>query len=93
LGANTPAESLAETAAAESDLIAVGIACTTKSSVQSARKAVAALRASVPKVPILLGGAAITNEAHARRLGADVFTGGEGDELVRALEKIAEERR
>ncbi|MGA2527785.1 MAG: B12-binding domain-containing protein [Acidimicrobiales bacterium] len=93
LGANTPVDALAEAAAGESDLIAVGIACTTRSSAQSARKAISALRASVPKVPILLGGAAITNEAHAHRLGADVFTGSDGDELVRALEKIADERR
>jgi MerR family transcriptional regulator, light-induced transcriptional regulator len=92
LGADTPADALAQTAAAESDLIAVGIVCTTKSSAQSARKVIATLRESVPQVPILLGGAAIANEAQAARLGADVFTGGDGGELVRALEAIADGR-
>jgi methanogenic corrinoid protein MtbC1 len=92
LGADTPAEALAQTAAAETDLVAVGIACTTRSSAQAARKAIAALRLSAPQVPVLLGGAAIADEAQARRLGADVFTGASGDQLVRAVEVIADEK-
>jgi len=43
-------------------------------------------------VPVLLGGAAITDETQARRLGADVFTGASGDQLVRAVEVIADEK-
>jgi len=39
-------------------------------------------------VPVLIGGAAVTDAAHARRLGADVFTGGRADEVVRAVEDI-----
>jgi excisionase family DNA binding protein len=92
LGADTPAEALAQTAATETDLVAVGIACTTRSSAQAARKAIAALRLSAPEVPVLLGGAAITDETQARRLGADVFTGARGDQLVRAVEVIADEK-
>ena len=42
LGADTPADAIAQTAAEETDLIAVGIACTTKASAQSARKAISA---------------------------------------------------
>jgi excisionase family DNA binding protein len=92
LGADTPAEAHAETAMAETDLIAVAIACTSKSSPQSARKAIAVLRQSAPEVPVLLGGAAITDEAQAHRLGADVYTGSNGADLVRALEALADKR-
>jgi methanogenic corrinoid protein MtbC1 len=88
LGADTPAEALAETVAGEPDLVAVGIVCTTRSSPQAARRAIAALRQSAPHVPVLLGGAAIADAAHARRLGADVFTGGRADEVVRSVEAI-----
>jgi excisionase family DNA binding protein len=90
LGANTPADALAETAASEPDLVAVGLACTTKGSPQAARKAIAAVRLLVPDVPILLGGAAVSDEAHAIRLGADVFTGTSGAQLIQALEAIAD---
>jgi methanogenic corrinoid protein MtbC1 len=92
LGADTPAEALAETALVETDLIAVAIVCTSRSSPQSARKVIAVLRQSSPQVPVLLGGAAIADEAQARRLGADVYTGANGSDLVRALETIADKR-
>ena len=92
LGADTPADAIAQTAAAESDLVAVGIACTTKSSPLAARKVIAALRLAVVKVPIIVGGAAIVDDAQAKRLGADFFTGGNGGELVRVVEAIADKR-
>ena len=78
LGANTPADALAETAAGEPALVAVAMACTTRASCQAARRSVAALRVYSPDVPVLLGGAAISDQVHARRLGADVFTDGAG---------------
>jgi excisionase family DNA binding protein len=90
LGADTPADALALTVSRETDLVAVAIACTTRSSALSARKSIAAVRLTSPKIPILLGGAAIAHEAQARRLGADVFTGASGDQLVRAVEAIAD---
>ena len=88
LGADTPSDALAETAAGEPDLVAVGIACTARGSPQAARRAIAALRKSVPNVPVLIGGAAVADAAHARRLGADVFTGRLADEVVRSVEAI-----
>jgi excisionase family DNA binding protein len=88
LGADTPAEALAEAAIAEPDLVAVAIGCTAKNSPQAARRAIAALRVATPKVPVLLGGAAITTATQAKRLGADMFTGGRADEIVHALEAI-----
>jgi excisionase family DNA binding protein len=88
LGADTPSDALAETAVGEPDLVAVGIACTAGGSPQAARRAIAALRKSVPNVPVLIGGAAVADAAHARRLGADVFTGRLADEVVRSVEAI-----
>jgi excisionase family DNA binding protein len=88
LGADTPGEALAEAALAEPDLIAVAIGCTAKNSPLAARRAIALLRQSVPDVPVLLGGAAVTTATQARRLGADMFTGGRADEVVHALEAI-----
>jgi methanogenic corrinoid protein MtbC1 len=88
LGADTPSDALAETVAGEPDLVAVGIACTARGSPQAARRAIAALRKSVPNVPVLIGGAAVADAAHARRLGADVFTGRLADEVVRSVEAI-----
>jgi excisionase family DNA binding protein len=88
LGADTPSDALAETVAGEPDLVAVGIACTAGGSPQAARRAIAALRKSVPNVPVLIGGAAVADAAHARRLGADVFTGRLADEVVRSVEAI-----
>jgi excisionase family DNA binding protein len=90
LGADTPADALAEAAVGESDLVAVAIGCTSKNSPLAARRAIAAVRQKVPQVPILLGGAAVTTAAQARRLGADMFTGSRADEIVHALEAIVE---
>ncbi|MGA3214415.1 MAG: B12-binding domain-containing protein [Acidimicrobiales bacterium] len=92
LGADTPAEALGQTAALEGDLVAVAIACTTRSSALAARKAIAAVRRAAPQVPVVLGGAAIAHEVQARRLGADLFSGSSGDQLVRVIESIADKR-
>ena len=88
LGADTPAEALAEAVAGEPDLVAMGMACTSGDAGRSVRRAVALVHRAAPGVPLLLGGAAIADEAHARRLGADVFTGGRADAVVHAVEAI-----
>lgn len=88
LGADTPAEALAEAVAGEPDLVAVGIACTTGDGSRSVRRAIALVHRASPGVPILLGGAGIADQDHARKLGADIFTGARADEVVRAVETI-----
>jgi methanogenic corrinoid protein MtbC1 len=88
LGADTPAEAIAETVDNEPDLVAVGMACTTNGATRAARRAIAMVRLSSPDVPIFLGGAAISDVAHAQKLGADVFTGRRADEVVRAVEAL-----
>jgi excisionase family DNA binding protein len=92
LGADTPAEALAETVLTEPNLVAVGMACTTDGASSTARRTIAMVRRSSPDVPILLGGAAISDAAHARKLGADVFTGGRADEVVRAVEQLVDNK-
>jgi excisionase family DNA binding protein len=89
LGADTPPEALAEAVARESDLVAVGLACTSGDAGRSVRRAITLAHRAAPGVPLLLGGAAIADEDHARRLGADVFTGGRADAVVHAVEAIA----
>jgi len=93
LGADTPAGALAQAALGEPDLVAVGIVCTTEDAPASARQAITALRRALPEVPVLIGGASIEDAGHARRLGADVFTGRRADELVNAVETIAARER
>jgi len=92
LGANTPAEALAGAVAGEPDLVAVGIAWTSRDGSRSVRRAIALVHRTSPGVPVLLGGAAIADQDHARTLGADVFTGGRADEVVRAIETIVAEK-
>ncbi len=89
LGADTPADALAQTVAGVPDLLAVAMACTTQSSTTSARRVVAHLHGALPGTTVLLGGAAINDADQARRLGADGFTGRRGDDLVRAIEQLA----
>lgn len=88
LGADTPADALADVVAGEDGLVAVGIACITDRSAQAARRMILALRRSNPSVPIPLGGAAISDASRARRLGADVFTDGRADALLSAVESV-----
>ncbi len=90
LGADTPADALSKVVASLPDLVALAMACTTPASTRSARRVVAHLRTELPDTAVLLGGAAITDADHARRLGADGFSGRRGDELVRVVEKLAD---
>jgi hypothetical protein len=43
--------------------------------------------------PILLGGAAIRSQAHAHRLGGDIWTDGEAAAAVDAIDELAATRR
>ena len=72
LGARVPAKSFAMVAAAVDRLVAVGIAATSSDTVSGLTDTIAELR-KVVDVPIILGGAAITDDAEARELGADAY--------------------
>jgi len=89
LGANTPPEAMSEAVGGEERLIALGIASTTRGLDDEVASSVRAVRAAVPDVPIFLGGSAIGSAAHARRLGADMWTGSGSNAAVEAVERIA----
>ncbi len=71
LGADVPARSFARTAAATQQLRMVGVSISTPESLSAGEETIAALRGALNGVPILAGGHAVVDEAHARALGAD----------------------
>lgn len=93
LGADTPADELADVAAGEDRLVAVGICATTPldgPAEGAVRRAVRTTRERTGR-PVLLGGAAVT-AADAQRLGADHWTGGARDVLALLDDRLAPER-
>jgi len=91
LGADTPADAFAEACRDRDRLLAVGI-CATVSNDKGVRASVKSIKAAGFDVPVLVGGAAITDEEHARRLGADAWTGaprGATDAFEAALQPTA----
>jgi methanogenic corrinoid protein MtbC1 len=92
MGANTPAASFAETAKAANRLVAIAIAITTPGGDAAVRAVVKAVRRADLDVPILVGGAAVHDRAHALRLGADEWSGLDGRTALVAIERIARSR-
>ena len=88
LGSNLPADSFADIAAAQQRLVAVAVSVTTPGQGDEVAVTVAALRELVD-VPIILGGAAIDGDEHAKLLGADMGGRNVDDILPRMLELVA----
>lgn len=86
LGASVPAESLARAAASTDRLVAVGVSVSSSGHEPDVAEAVAAVRAAVPSVPVLVGGSAL-DAAAAARLGADGWAATAGD-LVERLRPL-----
>jgi len=86
LGADVPPESVVDAARRANRLLAVAVGATAAGNERSIRAAVRALRNAGVAVPILVGGAAITDEAKAFALGADAWTGPDGASALSALE-------
>lgn len=82
LGADTPDASFVHAARNESDLVAVGVSVLSTSSLESARSALAALRAALPNVLLVVGGSAVRSDAQAKALGADAFASSAKDFIV-----------
>jgi excisionase family DNA binding protein len=87
LGANTPAESFAETARGTDRLVTVVIGVMGPGLDREVRSAVSALRAAGVGAPLLVGGAAVTGAGHARELGADAWTGRDGRSVLAAVDR------
>jgi methanogenic corrinoid protein MtbC1 len=93
LGANTPDSSFAETAHDAARLVAVVIGVTAPGCDSAVESIVQALRRSGSTVPVLIGGAAISGADHALRLGADGWTGPDGQSVITAVNGVAARRR
>ncbi len=89
LGANTPALSFAQTALGADRVVAVLIGATTQGREAAVRKVVLTLRKAKVAAPVLLGGPAIVDADHARKLGADGFSGHDAIAAVAAVEAAA----
>jgi len=77
LGADTPANSFVHAASSINNLVAVGVSVTSDESLGSAAELLLTLRRAIgDELPVLLGGSAIRDVAHARSLGADHFAQG-----------------
>jgi excisionase family DNA binding protein len=89
LGGNAPAEAMGEAVADERRLLAVGIVSTVSGLDEEVARCASSVRESAPAIPIFIGGGAVSSEAHARAMGADMWTGSESDAAVEAVERIA----
>jgi excisionase family DNA binding protein len=88
-GANTPAGSFVDNARAANRLRAVVIGATTGGRDAALRRTVKQLRTSDVTAPILVGGAAVVDDHHAHRLGADGWSGHDGRHALQAIEALA----
>ncbi len=88
LGADTPTASFVMAAGSIGDLSAIGVSVTSADNLDSAAEACAALREAGLSLPIVLGGMAVEDTAHARSLGADAFAH-DATEMVRVLDDLA----
>jgi excisionase family DNA binding protein len=89
-GANTPAVSFVDNTRAANRLRAVVIGATTAGRDAAIRRTVKLLRTSDITAPILVGGAAVVDDDHARRLGSDGWTGHDGHHALRVIEALAD---
>ena len=85
LGPNTPAASFADAVAESDRLVAVLVGATTSGQDVALRSVVRAIRRAEVAAPILVGGRAVQDLDHARRLGADGWTGSDAVAAVEAL--------
>jgi excisionase family DNA binding protein len=92
LGADTPTASFPIAADHAERLVGVMIGVTTEGREGAAAAAIAALRRAGVTVPLFVGGAAVTDADHARRLGADHWTGGDGRAAVAVVERVLSAR-
>jgi excisionase family DNA binding protein len=88
LGANTPAESFAQSARRPDRLVAVLVGATTTGRPKAVTHAVDAIRIARPDTPILVGGAAVADERVASRLGADGWSGHDARRAAAAVETL-----
>lgn len=89
LGADTPSESFVHVLATLDGVVAVGVSVTDPACLDACAATCAVLRAAGVRVPIFVGGQAITSQAHAVELGAD----GSATDAATLIELIEEHGR
>ena len=75
LGADTPSGSFVHTVLATDDVVAVGMSVTNPEHLDECTVACQALKAAGASVPVIVGGQAVRDRAHALELGADEYAG------------------
>ena len=88
LGANTPAESFVDATRAAARPIAICIGVTTGGLDDVVAETVAALSDASIDVPVVVGGAAVPDEAAARALGADRWSGPDASTLIATVDAL-----
>jgi excisionase family DNA binding protein len=83
-GVDVPSESLAHVIEQTPDLLAVGLSAMSSDNLASLAESCAAARAADPDVLVVVGGHAVTDDAHARSLGAHAFAAG-GEQMHELL--------
>ena len=93
LGPNTPTDSFVDAARGASRLVAVIVGAITSGRDADVQRAVAGLHGSGVAAAVLVGGPGIADEEHARRLGADGWTGHDAQRALSAIEAAIESSR
>jgi excisionase family DNA binding protein len=93
LGPNTPTDSFVDAARGASRLVAVVVGAITSGRDADVQRAVAGLHGSGVAAAVLVGGPGIADEEHARRLGADGWTGHDAQRALAAIESAIESSR
>jgi excisionase family DNA binding protein len=75
LGADTPAQALVSALRSVDDLSALALSVVHSESLATAESLIETVRESLGAVPVLAGGAAVTDDQSAQRLGADGWAG------------------
>jgi excisionase family DNA binding protein len=88
LGGNAPPAAIGDAVAKEPRLLAVGIVSTVSGHDSEVALSASSVRAAVPGIPLFIGGGAVYSEAHARAMGADVWTGPGSNAAAEAVERI-----
>jgi excisionase family DNA binding protein len=86
LGADVPAWSFLDAGRRATRLVAVMIGASVPRRDRAIRTSIRTLREGGIEVPVLVGGAAIDDETHARRLGADGWSGRDAESAIAAVE-------
>ena len=87
LGADVPEDAFGSAVSKASQLLAVAVGVTTGNHDRSVRGIVRAVHKVSPGLPVFVGGAGITGEEHAVRLGA-AWSGGDARSLGEAIEGV-----